>query len=35
MEWINVALGKSRCRAVVRIILNIRCPFDTGNVLNT
>ena len=34
MDGINEALGRNTCRAAVRMILNIRCPFNTGNFLN-
>ena len=34
MDWINVAFGKNKCGAAVRMILKFRDIFNTGNFLN-
>jgi hypothetical protein len=34
LDWINVALDKDRGRTVVKAVLEIRVPFNAGNVGN-
>jgi len=35
MEWIKLALGKDRCRALVNAVMNLRVPQNAGNFLTS